>query len=235
MQPGSVGDLGGGATLAGAIAAALFRRERTGRGAIVDNSLYLFGIYLMSQSMAAAGMGLRREPTGRADVFDALLNTYRTRDDRWISLCLLIERWWPDLARYLDRPELIDDPRFADRKERAKNHKALASELETIFAALDVTHWKTKLATLEGVWAPLQSPEEVISDSQALTNGFVTEVSTSDGRSYLAGASPAQFDEAPVGELSSAPGYGEHSLSILQELGLAGEDIAALRERKIFL
>src|SRR5262249_44916060 len=43
QQPGSVGDLFGGATLAGAIAAALFRRERTGRGGIVDNALYLVG------------------------------------------------------------------------------------------------------------------------------------------------------------------------------------------------
>jgi crotonobetainyl-CoA:carnitine CoA-transferase CaiB-like acyl-CoA transferase len=45
-QPGSVGDLTGGATLAGAIAAALFRRERTGKGAVVDHALYLMGLYV---------------------------------------------------------------------------------------------------------------------------------------------------------------------------------------------
>ncbi len=233
LQPGSVGDLGGGATLAGAISAALFRRERTGKGAIVDNALYLFGIYLMSQSMAAAGMGLQRGPTSRADAFNALVNNYRTSDDRWISLCLLMPQWWPDLAHHLGRPDMIDDPRYADPAARAQNSAALIAEFEAIFAAHDFLYWKQKLATLQGVWAPLQSPDEVIADPQALENGFVTEVTTTDGRSYLTGASPAQFDEAPIGQLSAAPAYGEHSTSVLAELGVSAADIADLRARAI--
>jgi formyl-CoA transferase len=233
MQPGSVGDLGGGATLAGAISAALFRRERTGKGAIVDNALYLFGIYLMSQSMVAAGLGIERAPASRATAFNALVNNYRTRDDRWISLCLLMERWWPDLARHLDRPELIEDPRFTTGKLRAENGKALIAILEDVFAARDYAYWKAKLATLEGVWAPLQSPGEVIADPQALANGFVTTISAKDGKNYLTGASPAQFDEAPIGRLTAAPAYAEHSAAVLAELGLSSAEIARLRDRHV--
>ena len=91
-QPASVGDLTGGATLAGAIAAALFRRERTGKGAIVDHSLYLMGTYMMTQSLASAslrGAGLK-DPVGprEAGVGHPLIHAYATRDERFLQLCL---------------------------------------------------------------------------------------------------------------------------------------------------
>ena len=234
MQPGSIGDLDGGAMLAGAIAAALFRRERTGKGAIVDNALYLVGIYLMSQSVVAAGMGLERGPNpGRSDSFNAMMNVYKTKDERWISLCLLMDQWWPDLARHLDRPDLLDDVRYKDAAARFENRQALIAEFEQVFADHDYAYWKEKLATLQGVWAPVQSPTEVIIDVQALENGFVTSIETADGRSYMGGASPAQFDERPIGALRAAPSYGAHSDDILQELGLSPQDIGALRSRNV--
>lgn len=230
MQPGSVGDLGGGATLAGAISAALFRRERTGQGAIVDNALYLFGIYLMSQSIVAAGMGLERGPQPKhADAFNAIMNNYKTRDGRWISLCLLMDQWWPDLARHLDRPEWLEDERFKDQAARYANRRALIVELDGIFASQDFAYWKEKLASLQGVWSPIQSPAEVIADEQAVENGFVARIETDDGRAYMGGASPAQFDERPIGPLKAAPAYGAHSEAILAEIGLGVDDIAELR------
>ncbi|MFB0874889.1 MULTISPECIES: CaiB/BaiF CoA transferase family protein [unclassified Sphingobium] len=234
MQPGSVGDLGGGATLAGAVAAALFRRERTGKGAIVDNALYLFGIYLMSQSVVAAGMGLERGPQPkREDGFNAIMNVYKTSDGRWISLCLLMDQWWPDLARHLDRTDWLEDDRFKDAASRYANRRALIAELDQVFAAHDFAYWKEKLASLQGVWAPCQSPAEVIEDDQALVNGFVTRIEADDGRGYMGGASPAQFDERPIGALKAAPAYGAHSDAVLAELGLSVADIDDLRRRQI--
>lgn len=234
MQPGSVGDLGGGATLAGAVAAALFRRERTGKGAIVDNALYLFGIYLMSQSLVAAGMGLERGPhPTRTETFNAIMNVYKTKDDRWISLCLLMDQWWPDLVRHLERTDLLEDERFKDAASRYENRRVLIAEFDKVFAAHDFAYWKEKLASLQGVWAPCQSPGEVIADDQALENGFVTKIETDDGRAYMGGASPAQFDERPIGALKAAPAYGAHSEAVLAELGLSAADIDELRRKQI--
>lgn len=235
-QPGSIGDLGGGATLAGAISAALFRRERTGKGAIVDNALYLIGIYLMSQSVTGAGIGLERGPNApRADAFNPIVNFYRTKDGRWLYLCLLFEHWWPDLARHLGRPEWLEDPRYADARSRAANREALIAEMEQVFASQDYAYWTERLKTLEGVWAPLQTPTEVMNDPQARVNGFVTEIATDDGRSYLGGASPAQFDEQPIGGLRAAPAYNAHGEEIMRELGLAETEIAELRAGGIML
>jgi formyl-CoA transferase len=92
-QPGSVGDLTGGATLAGAICAALFRRERTGKGAIVDHALYQMGTYIMSQALIQASMGWKAAgpmPPAAMRPDDELVPT---SDNRWL-LCLLYGTWW---------------------------------------------------------------------------------------------------------------------------------------------
>jgi formyl-CoA transferase len=235
-QPGSVGDLGGGVTTAGAIAAALFRRERTGKGAIVDNALYLFGIYLMSQSVIGVGLGLDRGPSQpRSESFNPIMNTYRTSDDRWILLSMMYDAWWPDLCRHLDRPDLIDDPRYHDGPSRFANNRALIAELEAIFAAHDFAWWRERLKTAQGVWSPLLNPSEVAHDPQAQANEFVTEVHAPDGRSYLAGVSPAQFDQQTIGELKAAPAYAAHTADVLGELGLAPGDVEQLRTAGVVL
>ena len=229
-QPGSVGDLCGGATLAGAISAALFRRERTGKGTVVDHSLYLMGIYIMSQSVIGTNIGAARGLARTQAETGPLMNNYRTRDRRWINICLLNESWWPDFCRHVDRPGLADDPRFATHEARTRNALELIGELNAAFAARDHADWCERLKTMQGVWAPHQTSEEVARDPQALVNGFVTPVQLADGGEYLAGASPAQFDQRPIGPLRAGPGYGEHSAEVLREFGFDEEAVGeALR------
>jgi formyl-CoA transferase len=234
-QPGSVGDLTGGATLAGAIAAALFRRERTGRGSVIDHSLYMMGTYIMSQSIIQASMGWKAagSPPPRHAAPDPLMNQYRTADDRWLALCLLYDQWWPDFARHMDREAWIDDERYRDPPARAANCRDLIAELDSIFATKTLAEWEAQFATLEGVWSPEKSPAEIIEDEQALVNGFVTPVTYADGGTYLTGASPAQFDGRPVGELRASPTHGQHTDEVLRELGFDGDQIAAMRERAL--
>jgi len=229
-QPGSVGDLMSGATLAGAVAAALFRRERTGKGGIVDNSLFHLGSYIMTQSVTLTSLGAPRGgPIPRTDAHFPLVNFYKTKDNRWLMMCLLMERWWPDFARHIGREDLLTDPRFAGVDGRMANKKELIAELDRTFATKTFEEWKAQLHTMEGVWAPCQNAQELLHDQQALDNGFITEVSMPDGDTYMTVASPGQFDEQPIGELRASPAFAQHTDEVMREIGVPSAQIKSLR------
>ncbi len=194
-QPGSFGDLSGGMNLAGAVAAALFKRQRDGHAPVVEVSLYATGMWWMAQAITAGAVGVTREFRTRRNPFNALVNYFPTSDERWVCLVFLqADRWWPDLCRHLGRPDLIDDPRFAAAEARNKHVEECTRVLDEIFATRTLSEWREDLATLEGVWAPVLSPAEIGDDPQAIANGYLPEVDKGDGRIYRGVASPVRFD-----------------------------------------
>ena len=235
FMPGSIGDLTGGIALAGAVAAALVRRATTGKGAVVDTSLYGIGAWIMCQAIVANSQGLERPFTTQANPLNPIVNIYRTRDDRWICLCLLQERWWPELCKRLGREDLLDDPRFDDQAARntPENRDACIRELQSTFEAHDYREWLSRLEGMEGVWAPLQSVAEVAADPNARVNGIVAEVSDGEGNGYLGVSSPAQFDEEMIGTLEAAPAAWEHTEEVLLDLGLTWDDLAELKIQQV--
>lgn len=233
MQPGpAYGDVIGGLTIAGGISAALFHRQRTGEALVVDNSLLATGMWATGGTVLMAGLfGFGRFPRGnRAKVPNPLVLTYKTKDDRYLSLVMLeSDRYWADLVRKVGRPELADDPRFVDAAARAQNSEACVGILDEIFASRTFEEWKSVLQEVEGVWAPVQTASEILEDPQVLENGYLREVEAASGTRFRMVASPLQFDEQPA-DLVRAPDHGEHTDEILGELGL---DMDAIMELKI--
>src|SRR5207342_1893417 len=110
-QRGAFGDRNGGMALAFGIAAALLRRANTGEGSVVDVSLLATAMWTLSSDILAALQGSTpRAPQGRVMV-NPLVGTYRTQDDRHISLVFLeSDRYWPAFCALVGRPELAEDP-----------------------------------------------------------------------------------------------------------------------------
>lgn len=230
-MPGSVGDINGGTQIAGAVAAALVKRLRTGEGSIVDNSLYAVGAWIMCQSVAGTYNGPAPGYRDRSQPGNPLVNQYKTKDGRWLSLCLIqADAWWRDFCEHIDRADLINDPRFENMTVRNANAAACMDELDKTFAEKTLAEWRAALDTMQGVWAPLLTVDEVVKDEQALVNGIVTPVTMGDESTYVAAASPVQFDEQPIGELQGCPEPGHHTEEILLELGMEWEEIIALKE-----
>ena len=140
-----------------------------------------------------------------------------------------MDKWWPDFARRIGRADLLEDARFADAKARADHVPALVGILKEVFLERSYADWRAALEGMEGVWAPVQSPDEVIEDAQALDNGFVLPVCDDEGVAYHAGASPAQFDGKPLAGLRASPALGAQGEEILREAGIDPDRIAALR------
>lgn len=231
--PGSVGDLSGGLALASGVVAALFKRSRTGAGMEVDVSLYHIGMWIMAQSIGAAPLGLAPVATSnsRETVRNPLVNSYRTRDKRWIVLCILqSDKFWQDFCEHIERPELIDDERFSDIYLREKNALALVRVLDEVFAQRDFEAWRERLSTMKGVWAPALSANEISVDPQVLANGYFPEVEAHDGSTFRSVASPMQFGGETIGRLKAMPEHAQHTEEVLLELGWTWDDLIRLKE-----
>ncbi|TMK59229.1 MAG: CoA transferase [Actinobacteria bacterium] len=225
QRPG-FGDVLGGLTIAGGIAAALLRRERTGKPSIVDVSLLGLGLWSLAPEVTSAKLyeGVEVPAFDRDSIPNPLVGTYPTKDGRFIALVLLqADRFWPDLAAHLDRPDLIDDPRFKDGAARFENRRECIQVLREIFRSRPYAEWCERLKTLQGVWAPLQTPLELHDDPAVVANGYL-EPTTASGTEFVLPANPVQFDETPP-SVHGAPAHGEHTDEVLLELGLTYDEI----------
>lgn len=237
MQRPGFGDIVGGFALASGIAGALFKRERTGEPSVVDVSLLGLAAWQIAPDVVAAGLlgeeNLPRFTTD--DMPNPLVNYYPTADGRFVQLMMLQgDRFWPEVCALIERPDLLDDPRFKDAAVRFQNRVECIGELRKAFQARPLAEWKERMQSLEGAWAAVQTPGELHQDPQVLANGYLRPVRTADGSgSYTLVANPVQFDETPP-DLTRAPDAGEHTDEILQdELGLDWDRIVELKVQSV--
>ncbi len=234
MQRPAFGDVMGGLTIAGAISAALYKRCATGEPSIVDVSLLALGMWQLQPDIINAKLNPDAKPFvhDRKATWNPLVNSYRTRDGRFIHLNMLEgDRYWPDFCEVVGHPELIDDARFVDLNARKQNAAACVEQLDQIFAMRSYAEWQPILAHAKGVWANMQTPLEVHNDSMVSANGCLADVEMINGSKLTLVNSPAQFDETSASPVR-APEHGEHTETVLLNMGLSWDEIAALKERK---
>jgi crotonobetainyl-CoA:carnitine CoA-transferase CaiB-like acyl-CoA transferase len=229
------GDSIGAMTIAGGIMGALFHRQRTGEATVVDVSLLGVGLWSHGAALALS-LQLQRPwaPMPRSFATgNPLVNTYRTQDGRFVSICCLqAAKYWPGICAVIGQPELPADERFADPASLLKNAAAATQILAAAFAERTAAEWRERLAGFSGQWAMVQDTLEASADPQTVANGYVVDCKTEDGTPFKLVAAPVQYDEEAALP-GRAPAFNEHGDAILTELGLDMDAILDLKVRGV--
>lgn len=216
------GDLLGGMTIAGGIAAALYKKATTGEGSIVDVSLLGLAAWNLSPDVAVSQIhgGSAIPKFGHADAPNPLVGTYRTKDNRFVQLMMLqLDKFYAEAMNVIGLPELVVDPRFADPAARYVNRVALIALLDEVFAKQTLAEWREKLVGLSGAWGIVQTPGELCQDPAVTANGYVAHTETVNGVQFSLPTNPVQFDEQAVVP-PGAPEHGQHTEEVLMDAGI---------------
>jgi crotonobetainyl-CoA:carnitine CoA-transferase CaiB-like acyl-CoA transferase len=219
--------------LAYGILAALFERERTGKGRRVETSM-------LEATMAFAPdafinhrrFGHEIGPLSRVRTSQSY--AFRCQDGRLVALHLSNQKkFWEGLLKALGREDVAQDPRFAERQARITNYKELAAELAKTFLTRPRAEWLARLETEDVPHAPVLTAGEVFDDPQVRHLGSLRRLDhPKEGEMWVVN-SPVWFDGARPAAMQPPPVLGEHSDDVLAELGLAADEIAALRNDKV--
>ena len=218
-------DFSGGIHLFAAVSAALFQRERSGRGQIVEVSMH-DTIYPM---LASSLGGLHNDPdrqlperTGNrhSGMAVAPYNIYQASDG-WLAIICISERHWQGVATALGRPELIDDPRFGTEKDRVANIDAVDEEVSWSPEPNPHRAGSRSAGRRRAVCAG-QVVREVDTDEHLIQRGMIRYVEhAARGRVPVPGC-PLRLSDSPVGPLRAAPPLGASTDEVLA--GLSGEE-----------
>jgi crotonobetainyl-CoA:carnitine CoA-transferase CaiB-like acyl-CoA transferase len=230
MLPGpAFGDVQTGMNLAGGVVSALYRREKTGKGGVVDVSLLNSGLWA-TIATAHAGGTANISQLDRRNPPNPLTNLFRTGDGRFFVLGLLeSDPHWPGLCQVLGRPELETDPRFDSHAARGRNAAECVKVFDEIFAALTLAEVTEKLNAQTGPWSLVSMPGDTLADEQAVVNGYLQVLDYDNGATLPLVTAPVQFDGSEAPRLTRAPGHGEHTDEVLLALGHSQEDLIDLK------
>jgi crotonobetainyl-CoA:carnitine CoA-transferase CaiB-like acyl-CoA transferase len=231
------GDHPTGTFLAGGIVAALYGREKTGRGEKVEASLYHSAIWNMALNVVASYYW-ENPRKSRLDPLNPMVNSFQCKDGTWLILIVTPndhERYWKLFCETLEIPEFIDDNRLKTFKAAVENKKLLTSIIDDAVRKKDRGEWEKILSKTPIVYERVQNFHDINRDEQAIINNYLEEVTFHNGNKALIPTPPVEFTNVRQQLRRLAPGLGEHTREILSELGFNSKDIGEMEKKKIIL
>jgi CoA:oxalate CoA-transferase len=228
-----ISDTVAGQNLAFGICAALVRRERTGRGDIVETAL-TNGLIAMLGYLAAEFFATDRVParTGNDHPMLYPYGLFRASDGQ-VAIAPSNDTMVGRLLDALDMRPLLDDPRFADNAGRMANREALREILDAVIQTRRVEDWITHLNAAGVPCGRVYGLRETFADPQVLAQEMRIELDQGEHGRIPTTGFPVKMSEAPAGVNHPAPRLGEHSRELLRELGLDEAELDAMHARGV--
>jgi crotonobetainyl-CoA:carnitine CoA-transferase CaiB-like acyl-CoA transferase len=244
IPPSGLGgtEMGGEATAAAAVhaalhvAAALFARERTGRGCHIDVA---GADAVIAQALAAVIYKLNdarlteREslPTIDGGVWKgAKYQFYETRDNRVVILAAIEDKFWKNFCAAIDRPDLLTPAASSGGVDFGANESALRAELIEVFASRDHDEWVKRAVQHRFPLGPApRTLVEMASDPHIRARSILVDDEHPDAGPFTYVGSAAVIDGRPFTVGRPAPALGQHTTEVLSEFGYGATDIEQLR------
>jgi crotonobetainyl-CoA:carnitine CoA-transferase CaiB-like acyl-CoA transferase len=229
----SLTDIAAGMYAALGIVLALYQREKTGRGQQVDISMLesivawlgYFPHHYWHRGEEAARVGMRHH-------YVTPYGPYLARDGEYVNLAVATVQDWEIFCRkVLERPDLLEDQRFATVEARRENRALLEQTIENLMSERDHTEWLERLKNAELPYGIVRGIAKVLAHPQLIARRFFREVDSPVGRVPVVG-NPLRLSESPA-RFDPVPALGEHTAAILTRLGYDESQIAHFHREKI--
>jgi crotonobetainyl-CoA:carnitine CoA-transferase CaiB-like acyl-CoA transferase len=218
-------------TAAQAIAAALVARFSTGKGQHVRLSM----LDAVLAFLWASDMGAQTyvEKPGAARAAASFIDLIYETKDGFMTAAVMGDKEWAALARALDRPQWLEDPRFKTAELREENINDRLQMTQDVLATRTTAEWLSRMEA-EGVpCAPVLTRDQVIAHPQVLASGILLESEHPVAGRLRQTRAAARFSQTPPALRRGAPRLGEHTGEVLRELGVTDTEIGRLQRNKV--
>jgi crotonobetainyl-CoA:carnitine CoA-transferase CaiB-like acyl-CoA transferase len=215
--------------VANGVLAALFARERTGRGQELEVPMFETMVsFVMAEHLWGMTFEPPLGPPGYVRLMSIHRRPYRTRDG-YVAILPYMNAHWETFCDVTGHPELKTDPRFASMGERTRNIDDTYAETARIMATRTTQEWLDLFAPTSVPVNRVNSLADLATDPHLVETGFWKTIEHPTEGRLRTTAFPVSFSDTPADELRRhAPRLGEHTRELLEELGYTAERIESL-------
>lgn len=229
VPPSSAGDTVSGMFLMGEVCAALFRKERTGKGDFVRSGLYHNGIFTMGTMNIICQKPFGRQyPLNRLDQ-GIPGGYYECADGAWVFIAAFYSpSIIPRMCQAIGRMDLMEDPDFQTSAGRWKYREKFYPVFRDAFLSKTSHEWEQIASDLDFPLERMTHYCEVSEDPQAWANDYLEHVEFANGRVDVMPSSPLEMDSLGQLKTTPAPGIGHNTRDVLAAVGYTAEEIDAM-------